>query len=591
MAKKRQQIILTHGNGMPSADVIKSLKLGELLVQHATAETETALHTVMNEGENAKLVSFPSQDWVQEKIDALKIGDVNSSIESINTQVSNLKTDLEAADQEIRESITAATQTITEAYEDAIASASENLQGQIDELSESNEAIVGRLDGHDQKVAEIEADVATKVAQSDYNAKVAEIEGKVAAKVAQSDYDTKVASLEGSIAGALEVANSKVAQDDYDEYVEETNGKISSLESSVSGLSSSKLDVTAFTENNNAVQLQIQAINDSIGKLDDTYVTDSAYNTDKAALEESIRKAKTTLTEQSVEEGEHGIKVTKSTTDPNNYTIEAVNLASVASVEAAAASAKQANDTLDLLMNTSGATESIETIKDLIDWVDQHEDVKEGIATDIIELKGTVNGFTSTQPISAETQAIRGLIEGLDERIGDAEDSISAAESDITSLESRMGTAESGISNNKSEIERVEREYKDADNAQAATVSAIDGRLTTAEGEIDALQIFMTETVPGTYATKAELESTATTLSNAIETAESTLSGEIAKKADNQAFEALRERVTEIGNSFISSVVVENDDKNKIVVSVSEDKHTVTFNFDEMVIDGGSYEE
>ena len=55
MAKK-QQIILTHGNYAPSAEVIKDLKLGEVLVQHAEEAKDAALHTRLKKGEEKVMV-------------------------------------------------------------------------------------------------------------------------------------------------------------------------------------------------------------------------------------------------------------------------------------------------------------------------------------------------------------------------------------------------------------------------------------------------------------------------------------------------------------------------------------------------------
>ena len=97
MAKK-QTIILSHGSQRPSEEVIKSLKLGEVLVQHAEKAEDAALHTIIGtSGESAQLVSFPSKEYVD-------------SVATSNSAVTALDTRLDAAEGKI-DTISGATET------------------------------------------------------------------------------------------------------------------------------------------------------------------------------------------------------------------------------------------------------------------------------------------------------------------------------------------------------------------------------------------------------------------------------------------------------------------------------------------------
>jgi ribosomal protein S9 len=99
MAKK-QQIILTHGSATPSADVIKGLKLGEVLVQHAADAKEVALHTVNKEGDSATLISFPSKEWVQDKINSVDAAGIGKKITTIEGRLDVIEEDyLTSADK------------------------------------------------------------------------------------------------------------------------------------------------------------------------------------------------------------------------------------------------------------------------------------------------------------------------------------------------------------------------------------------------------------------------------------------------------------------------------------------------------------
>ena len=169
MAKK-QQIILTHGTNTPGADVVKGLKLGEVLVQHAAEAKDAALHTTLKEGEDAVLVSFPSKEWVNAAIDSLKTGDMNTSIEALSSQIealdaaykradAGLKDAYEAEDKAIREAFAAADKGLKEALEAKDA----EIAGTVSGLSDSLDALEGTVGGHTAELATINGEGAGSI--------------------------------------------------------------------------------------------------------------------------------------------------------------------------------------------------------------------------------------------------------------------------------------------------------------------------------------------------------------------------------------------------------------------------------------------
>lgn len=146
-----------------------------------------------------------------------------------------------------------------------------NLEGSIasavtkaeDELNAYKLVVDGEISNINTSIldakSELQANIDTKVSQVDYDTKVEEIENEIATKVAISDYDVKVAELEASIDTKLtktdyiddlkEVAkkiDEKVAQADYDV-------KIASIESEIA----TKVDSTEYASDKSAMETKV----------------------------------------------------------------------------------------------------------------------------------------------------------------------------------------------------------------------------------------------------------------------------------------------------------------------------------------------
>ena len=279
MAKK-QQIILTHGTNTPGADVVKGLKLGEVLVQHGTGATETMLHTL---DANNGVTSFPSTAWVENKVTV-----INGAAEALAQKVANLETSATTLDSKIDTKYGEAT-----AYTDDQIVALKN-----GEIKANTEAIAAAESALTAQIQAVDAKVATKVEQEVYDAKVAELAGAISAesetrasavtelttavngKVAQSEYNDKVANFENRIAanttklGELEtaVANNLTSATTYtDNQIAALkgtfDGTIGALEDVVDGLVESKADASALTETSNALAALDDRVEVNEGKI------------------------------------------------------------------------------------------------------------------------------------------------------------------------------------------------------------------------------------------------------------------------------------------------------------------------------------
>lgn len=214
MAKK-QTIILTHGNYMPGAEVISGLTLGEVLVQHGTGATDTMLHTVYTDETNENvLVSFPSTEWVQEKIDSLESGAMAENIERI--------------EKEYKEAISALTETI-EANELVTSNALNANRNDIDTISGSVESVIADVSAISGTVAE----------------HTQTLEQLSTNKLDKSAFEEEKALIEGTLTGIT--------------------SEIDEVKSEIDGLKSSKLDATAFTEFNKTYE---QHVTDTTAKFD-----------------------------------------------------------------------------------------------------------------------------------------------------------------------------------------------------------------------------------------------------------------------------------------------------------------------------------
>ena len=121
------------------------------------------------------------------------------------------------------------------------------------------------------------------------------------------------------------------------------------------------------------------------------------------------------------------------------------------------------------------------------------------------------------------------------------------------------------------ELQKVTSGYE-GDKAIQNAVNSIDGRLATAEGEIDDLQAADT-------AIRGEFADADTALEGRLNT-------EIAQKADSTTVNSIDERLEAVEEAYVKEVEIIDTETN-IAASVASNK--LTLDFSDMVIDGGTY--
>ena len=132
------------------------------------------------------------------------------------------------------------------------------------------------------------------------------------------------------------------------------------------------------------------------------------------------------------------------------------------------------------------------------------------------------------------------------------------------------------------ELQKVTSGYE-GDKAIQNAVNSIDGRLATAEGEIDDLQAADT-------AIRGEFADADTAIRGEFADADTALEGrlntEIAQKADSTTVNSIDERLEAVEEAYVKEVEIIDTETN-IAASVASNK--LTLDFSDMVIDGGTY--
>ena len=447
MAKK-QQIILTHGSVNPSAEVIKDLKLGEVLVQHADAAVDAQLHTLLKEGSDDAepvLVSFPSKDYVDAEIAKVDAGGINDTIEGIETRVGAIEKDyLKAADKNELNTAIGNEATARENADNAINAKFGAGIGTGENEKTVADAIAAEASARETADNGLLTAIDAKVAQADYNAKVGEIDAAIDGLEELLDgYEGK-----GSVKAAVDA---KVAQSVYDTKVAEIDGKLGGLQT-------------------------------AIDELDATYATNKELQDVKDELDADVLAAKTTLT---TAEPEAGVKVAKTEAEDGhaNYEVTAVGLATTKELDAVEerintivgqvegddgksmrAVAKEEVDSFKDLLYGEGTADVIDTLQDVINWIDSDESGATKIVADIAELQKVTSGYEGEK-------AIQTAFNGLDARVVAIEgDYLKAA--DKNELNTAIGNEATARENADNAIEAKLGAGFDAEKTVAAAIAA-----------------------------------------------------------------------------------------------------------------------
>ena len=569
MAKK-QQIILTHGANRPEGVVIAK---GEVLVQHAAEAKEAALHTVLDDG--ATLVSFPSKEWVEDAIAAVNAGEMNSTIDSLNTRLEKVEGDyLKAADKkELNDAIDGE----ADARDKADKAIEAKLGAGFDEENTVAAAIAAEADAREEADNGLQTAIDAKVAQTAYDTKVAEIDGYIdGLQEVLEGYSEK-----GSVKAAVD---SKVAQTAYDTKVAEIDGKLGGLQT-------------------------------AIDALDATYATNKELQDVKDELDADVLAAKTTLTEAAPEAG---VKVVKTEAEDGhaNYEVTAVGLATTKELDAVEerintivgqvegddgksmrAVAKEEVDSFKELLYGEGTADVIDTLQDVINWIDSDESGATKIVADIAELQKVTSGYEGEK-------AIQNAFNGLDSRVEAIEnDYLKAA--DKKELSDDIAEEADARTKADAAIEaKLGAGFDEVNTVAAAIAKEVKDREDAVKGVQDAI-----DALDGTYATDEELKGVKDALDAAVAAAETTLTEaepeagvKVVKTeaedghanyevtavglATTKELDGVDARVETLEGSYIKSVVVKDAEGNVVATYTPVEN---VLDLSALVIDGGTY--
>ena len=607
MAKK-QEIILLHGQTALENNDKLGLVQGEIAILNGENAAKSAIYATDKEN---RLVEFSSKAYVdalnltvngniEEILEELdEINGENGKISVINTNIANLQT----ADNNIIDAYKKADSDIETAYK----AADSGLQNQIN----------------------------TKVEQSDYNSKITEIEGDI------DDLEGLLSGYEG--AGSVKTAvDSKVAQTDYDAAISGINTSIQTINTTIS-----ELDNTYATDDELA-----DAVSTLEGKITaaktaaTTKVVEGADAGNNLSIVESTGETGNTytinLTDVASAQSLLATDNKVSTLIGNVKGDASKSVRTIASelVAAVVDEAPKAFDTLKEIAEWIGSGDAIEgtTAAQMLTDINANKKAIEGetaratgvenglserikaveddylVEEDKTELSGLITQETG-RATSAETalstriktieddylktadkEGLNTLITGLDTRVGVNEGAISTLRND---LNNEIANREAAILSNTVKVignsdfvtvtpvvdntTGTTYTITTSDIAKASDLSALTTRVDTAEGNITTLRTdfdtFAGTTVPQTYETIANVTQKVADLTKLINNETSRADG---------VEKGIIARVETLETNHIKSITIVEGNHN---IKTTRSGNDITINFNEMVVDGGTYDD
>ena len=639
MAKK-QQIILTHGSAIPSTDVVNDLHLGEVLVQHADDAKDAALHTVIKEGEVNKLVSFPSKEWVTAEVAAVNAEGINKTVAALQEQVDGINTAYQAADKAEKEAREAAVKQLKQADIDlgneltaAFEGADASLQAEIDALEERagkiEETAAGNLDAAkaytDEKVKGLadgavaanaaaiakEVQDRTTAVSNEASARVAADEAlqtAVDSKVAQTAYDTKVGEITGKLNGLQDQID---ALDDTYYTEEEINAKVATINADIAKAKTT-LTVATSDEGINVVQDATDPNNYTITAKG--LVTDTAMNAVKERLDiiegdvevnGSMKNIAAAEVAKIVDDAPEAFDTLKEIAEwIGSDTTGAADMATdIANLKATLVDFDETNTvkkTTDAITDRVGAIEKdylTSTDKGVLELsISNEASAREAADNAINDKLGAEFSATNTvaNAIAAEADArVKGdaALQSQIEALGNTyyteteiDAKIATINADIAKAKTTLTEAnpEAGVKVVKDTTDPHKYTITAEGLAATSTVTALEGRVTTAEGTIQTL-----------VAEDVNIRKDITDGDNAVRDAfakadaalKLELNAEIAKKADITTVNGLDTRLGKVEDAYVSKITYK-DATGKVVELTAVGN---VIDLSGMVIDGGEY--
>ena len=440
MAKK-QTIILTHGSGMPTKDMIVK---GEVLVQHASTAKDSALHTV---DDNGNLVSFPSKAYVDEVQSQITgTNGINDKISAINTELAKK---LAITDYNADKTV---------------------IEGNISALD-------SLLEGYEGEGA-VKTAVDSKVSQSDYYSKISSIEGSINSangliSTAQNDIKA-LQNADAAIRDEFAAADTAL----------ETAYKAAdtALENKLNTAIGNKADSSALSALDTRVDI-------AEGEIDALQAADTTIRGEFAAADDVVRgefaAADTALKKElNTAIGNKADKTTVNGIDDRLKDVEGSDTGKSMRTVAA----EEVKKLEDALYGT-GTSAAIDTLKDVIDWIADDKTGAADMVADIKELQKVTSGYTEANAIKNAIDAINTDIAALGNTYATDEE-LAGVKSE---LEGKIAKAKTTLTEATAVTEgvKVVKDTTDPNKytvtavglAKSSELSALDRRVQIIEGE------------------------------------------------------------------------------------------------------------
>ena len=591
MAKK-QTIILTHGSTIPSASGITK---GEVLVQHASNKTDSALHTVTDDNE---LVSFPSKEWVNAEIANLNIGNVNSQISGLQTALNNMDAAYKQADKDLETAYKAADAAIATAFGQADADLKTELEGKITKVENdykaADQTITGNVNAAVNRIKTLEDNYA---ALDDTYATNNELAG------VKSELEGEIAKAKTTLTEATAVTEGvKVVKDttDPNKYTVTAVGLAKSSELSA-------LNTRVQTIEGTGEGSVKKALEDAKSYADGIVATEKTAreNADTALsnrLGTGVTSASTATAQFAAIDG----KINAINTNIGNINGDDAGMSMKAVAQ------REVKVLQDMLYG-SGSTAVIDTLKDVIDWIADDKTGAADMVADIAALQQVTSGYTTANAIKNDIQSVKDSVAGLDNTYA-TNDELAGVKSELEGEIAKAKTTlteaidvTAGVKVVKDTTDPNKYTVTAVGLAKSSELSALNTRVQTIEGTGEGSVKKALEDAKsyadGIVATeKTARENADTALSNRLGTGVTSGNTATAQFAAINAklgtgitssstataqINGLDNRIQTIEGAYIKTVTVTNTATNNITASVAS--NALTLNFDSMVIDGGTY--
>ena len=515
---------------------------------------------------------------------------VNSRVTSLSSSTATITGNLQTQITNLQNSVTATTGSVQTAIDAALAEAKEYTDSEV-------EGVNSIVTGHTTQISNLQAQI-TKV---DNNVGMA-ISGVTDVSAITSNLQSQVTAAKGA---------ADAAQED----VTELSGATSAFSASVVTQLNSKVATTAFTSATGTLNTNINHISgwvitnettldgavSDIGELSGTVATLTGSNHSHAN--------KTVLDGIDATDIEHwDLAYESAHTHTNKSVLDTITTAKTAAWDSAKADAVSssktytdakigeivgsdtgktirtiANEELAAQLIPSGAQDSLDTLQEIADWIQSHPDDAAAMNSKI----GDLSAITEDLRSDLSGYATTGTVNAINGRL-------TTAEGDIEALQSATGTLNSSITAVTSKINGLSGVTS---AFSASVITQLNSKVattafTSATGSLSS-QITAVDNKLTGYTTTATTDALADRVTSAegdIDTLQSqveALEGSNHTHANKTVLDTISATTVTKANAAVTAATVDNQAAVGVVASVSN--NSLTLNFDNIVIDCGEF--